>query len=91
MNESGFGTIDIQAVTQTITFPCVLDFVRFQLLATPMTTLLDGKAEPERERIISMVASKTTTLSAPKMLEAGKFTFTQEAYVAVARRSRDVG
>ena len=50
-----------------------------------MTVLLNGKAEPEREAVISSVASKTAVLSTPAMLDGGKFTFPQEAYVAVAR------
>jgi hypothetical protein len=37
-----------------------------------------------------MVASKTGTLSTPAMLAGGKFTFLQEAYVAVAH-PLDVG
>jgi hypothetical protein len=49
-----------------------------------MTTLLDGKAESEREAIVSLVASKTESLSTPKMIEGGKFNFQQEAYVALA-------
>ena len=59
-------------------------YVRFQLLATPMTALLKDVIEPERQAIISSVASKTATFSAPSMLDGGKFTFPQEAYVAIA-------
>jgi len=62
-----------------------LDYVRFQLLATPMTVLLNDKTEPERQAVISSVASKTAILSTPAMLDGGKFTFPQEAYVAIAR------
>jgi len=76
---------------QTIVFPSVLDYVRFQLLATPMTILLKDKIEPERQAIISSVASRTAALSTPTMLEGGKFTFPQEAYVCVAWPSDDVG
>jgi ubiquinone/menaquinone biosynthesis C-methylase UbiE len=87
LRNAGFGAVDVQTVTQSIVFPSVIDYVRFQLLATPMTSLLAGKAEPERYAIISSVASKTATLSVPAMVEAGKFTFPQEAYVAIARSS----
>ena len=88
MKDAGFGAVDVQTVTQTIAFPSVLDYVRFQLLATPMTTLLKDKTEPERQSIISSVAHKTTALSTPAMLDGGRFTFPQEAYVAIARSLR---
>lgn len=91
LRDAGFGGVEVHTVVQTIVFPSVLDYVRFQLLATPMTVLLKDKIEPERQAIISSVASKTATLSAPSMLDAGKFTFPQEAYVAVAWPPRDVG
>jgi ubiquinone/menaquinone biosynthesis C-methylase UbiE len=87
LRDAGFGAVEVQTVTKLIVFPSVIDYVRFQLLATPMTVLLADKVEPERHAIISSVSSKTTTLSAPAMLEGGKFTFPQEAYVAIARSS----
>jgi SAM-dependent methyltransferase len=85
---SGFNAVDVQTVEQTIVFPSVLDYVRFQLLATPMTVLLKDRTELEREAIISSIASKTMTFSRPAMLEGGRFTFPQQAYVAIAQRSR---
>ncbi len=84
LKDAGFGTVDIQTVVQTIAFPSVLDYVRFQLLATPMTTLLRDRSQSERQDIISSVASRTTALSTPAMLDDGRFIFTQEAYVAAA-------
>jgi ubiquinone/menaquinone biosynthesis C-methylase UbiE len=85
LHDAGFGTVDVQTVVQRIAFPSVLDYVRVQLLATPMTVLLKDKIEPDRQAIITSIASKTATFSMPSMLESGKFTFPQEAYVAVAR------
>jgi ubiquinone/menaquinone biosynthesis C-methylase UbiE len=90
LRDAGFDTVDVQTVVQTIVFPSVLDYVRFQLLATPMTVLLKDKIEPERHAIISSIASRATTLSIASMLDGGKFTFPQEAYVAIAWPSRDV-
>jgi len=87
LRDAGFGAIDVQTVTKSIVFPSVADYVRFQLLATPMTALLADKAEPERHAIISSVSSKTAALSTPAMRDSGKFTFPQEAYVAIARSS----
>jgi ubiquinone/menaquinone biosynthesis C-methylase UbiE len=89
--DAEFGSVEVQTVVQTIVFPSVLDYVRFQLLATPMTVLLKDKADPERQTVISAVASRTATLSTHSMLDDGKFTFPQEAYVAVAWPSRDAG
>ena len=63
----------------------MLDYVRFQLLATPMTVLLRDQTEPERAAIISSIAARTIALSTPAMLEGGRFTFPQEAYVAIAQ------
>ena len=84
LEDAGFGAIDVQRVVQTIAFPSVLDYVRFQLLATPMTVLLRDRTEHERQTTIASVASKVTALSTPTLLEDGRFTFPQEAYVAVA-------
>ncbi len=84
----GFNAVDVQTVEQTIVFPSLIDYVRFQLLATPITVLLKNRTEPEREAIISLIASRTMTLSGPAMLEGGRFTFPQEAYVAIAQSSR---
>jgi ubiquinone/menaquinone biosynthesis C-methylase UbiE len=81
---AGFSAVDVQTVVQTISFPSVLDYVSFQLLATPMTVLLAYRTEPERREIIASVASRAATLCTPAMLDGGGFTFGQEAYVAVA-------
>jgi SAM-dependent methyltransferase len=85
LKDAGFGVVELQTVVQTITFPSVLDYLRFQLLATPMTALLSDKTEPERQEVISLVASKTIALSTTEMLEGGRFAFSQEAFVAIAR------
>lgn len=55
-----------------------------------MTLLLKDKIEHERQAVISAVASKAATLSAPSIIDDGKFTFPQEAYVAVASPSRNL-
>ena len=88
LTDADFCAVDVQTVEQAIVFPSVLDYVRFQLLATPMTTLLKDKGETERQTIIESVASRTASFSTPAMLERGKFSFPQEAYVATARNAR---
>jgi ubiquinone/menaquinone biosynthesis C-methylase UbiE len=86
LKRAGFNGVDVQTVVQRIFFPSVLDYVRFQLLATPMTGLLKDRSESERQTIIGSVASKTASFSAAPLLEGGGFSFPQEAYVATARR-----
>jgi SAM-dependent methyltransferase len=91
LRDAGFGLVDVQIVLRTIQFPSVLDYVRFQLLATPMTVLLNDRADLERQSIIESVAAKAAAFSTVSMLDGGRFTFPQEAYVAVARPSAHVG
>jgi ubiquinone/menaquinone biosynthesis C-methylase UbiE len=87
LRDAGFGAVEVHTVSQTIVFPSVLEYVRFQLLATPMAILLADRAEHERQVIISSISSKTASHATPTMLDGGKFTFPQEAYVALARKS----
>jgi ubiquinone/menaquinone biosynthesis C-methylase UbiE len=89
LRDAGFGAVVVSTVEQTIAFPSVLDYVRFQLIATPMTTLLKDKTEPQRQVIISSVASTAATLATPSMLDGGKFAFPQETYVAIARPAEE--
>jgi hypothetical protein len=84
LKAAGFAVVEVQTVVQKIAFPSVLDYVQFQLLATPMTVLPKDASEAERQAIIASVASKTAALSTAEMLDGGKFGFPQEAYVAIA-------
>jgi SAM-dependent methyltransferase len=85
--DAGFAAVTVQQVVQAVAFPSVLDYVKFQLLATPMTVLLRERSESERQELITLVASRTTALLTPAMLADGRFTFPQEAYVGIAVRS----
>jgi ubiquinone/menaquinone biosynthesis C-methylase UbiE len=49
MITEGFAHVEVKTVTQNITFPSVLDYVRFQLIATPMAGLLSDRNDLERE------------------------------------------
>lgn len=73
-------------VTQRITFPSVFDYVRFQLIATPMAGLLANRTASEREMAIKDIASSTQLLIGADMLREGRLTFPQEAFVATASR-----
>jgi len=86
--DAGFAEVEVQTVVLEIAFPSVLDYVRFQLLATPMSTLLSDLSETDRQAAIKMIASETASFSNPEMLEGGGFSFGQEAYIGTARATR---
>jgi ubiquinone/menaquinone biosynthesis C-methylase UbiE len=82
--EAGFGAVDVATVEQQITLPSMLDYVRFQLTATPMATLLQDKQADERERLIEMIARDAASRLDASMLADGKLTFPQQAFVLTA-------
>jgi hypothetical protein len=71
----------VVTVAKQITFPSMLDYIRFQLTATPMTALLNEKVEAERERLIGSIAADTASRLDPSMLTGGGLTFPQESFV----------
>ena len=83
----GFVQIEVNTVTQHISFPSVLDYVRFQLTATPIASLLSHRNQMERESTIKEVASITQSLLGPELLRDGRLTSPQEGHVATARRA----
>jgi ubiquinone/menaquinone biosynthesis C-methylase UbiE len=82
---AGFDRVRVETVSQRITFPSVLDYVRFQLIATPMASLLDDRDNAARETAIGDIASETKALLDPALLANGQLSFPQEAHVVVAR------
>jgi hypothetical protein len=72
----------VETVTKQITFPSMLDYVRFQLTATPMAALLKDKDAPDRERLITSIADDAVSRLDPSMLAGGKLTFPQQSFVA---------
>jgi ubiquinone/menaquinone biosynthesis C-methylase UbiE len=83
--EAQFAKAEVQTAVQQIAFPSVLDYVRFQLLATPMAALLSNRDEADRQAAIKTIAQETASFSDPAMLEGGGFSFRQEAYVGTGR------
>jgi ubiquinone/menaquinone biosynthesis C-methylase UbiE len=83
--DAGFAEVEVQTVVQKIVFPSVLDYVRFQLLATPMAALLSDRDEADRQAAIKSIALETASFSDAAILEGGRFSFRQEAYVGTAR------
>jgi hypothetical protein len=47
-----FDQLNLITITKRITFPSVLDYVRFQLIATPMSGLSGDRSSAERETMI---------------------------------------
>jgi ubiquinone/menaquinone biosynthesis C-methylase UbiE len=88
MTGEGLVQVNLNTVTKRITFPSVLDYVRFQLIATPMAGLLGDRGAAERASVIAAIAADTQSLLDPEMLPDGRLSFPQEAYVAMARRAR---
>jgi ubiquinone/menaquinone biosynthesis C-methylase UbiE len=87
LSKEGFEQVDVQTVTQGIVFPSLLDYVRFQLIATPMAGLLVNRSELDREETIEAIAAYAASLLDPKMLQGGRLSFPQVALVATARKS----
>jgi hypothetical protein len=89
LDAAGFHEARISTVTKQITFPSVLDYVRFQLIAPPMAALLGERSEAERDAAVQTVAPETKRLLGPamtSMLHGHRLTFTfpQEAHIAIA-------
>ncbi|WP_407155249.1 hypothetical protein [Bradyrhizobium sp. STM 3557] len=84
MRQAGFGIVNVETVAKQITFPSTLDYVRFQLTATPMAALLNDKDALERERLIDSIAKDTASRLDDSMVVGGTLTFPQEAFVVAA-------
>ncbi|SHK03959.1 hypothetical protein SAMN05444159_2250 [Bradyrhizobium lablabi] len=86
MTAEGFEQLRVNTITQQITFPSALDYVRFQLIATPMASLLGDRTDSERETAIRDIAIEAEALLDKDMLRDGRLSFPQQAYVASAVR-----
>jgi len=82
--QAGFDVVNVNTVAKQITFPSMLDYVRFQLTATPMAALLKERVAADRERLILSIADEGASRLDPSMLAGGKLTFPQESFVVSA-------
>jgi ubiquinone/menaquinone biosynthesis C-methylase UbiE len=82
--QAGFDIVDVTAVTKQIKFPSMLDYVRFQLTATPMAGLLKNKEALERERLIASISDDAASRLEDSMLAGGTLIFPQQSFVAIA-------
>ena len=81
VRRAGFEVVDVATVRKRISFPSMLDYVRFQLAATPMAALLKDKDTQERERLIVSIADDAASRVGSFMQPGGKLTFPQESFV----------
>jgi ubiquinone/menaquinone biosynthesis C-methylase UbiE len=88
LSAAGFEQVNVCTVAKTITFPSALDYVRFQLVATPMAALLKDRGADERESTIRSVADRIRSNLDPNFLRDGRLSFPQETLVATAHQSR---
>jgi SAM-dependent methyltransferase len=83
--KQGFEDVIVSTVTTTISLPSIEDYVRFQLVATPMAGLLSKLELNARDQAIEAVALRTKAFLDPALTRDGQFNFPQEAYVVSAR------
>jgi hypothetical protein len=63
----------------------MLDYVRFQLTATPMAALLKEKDAAEGDRVIRSISADAASRLDPSMMD-GRLTFPQESFVMTASK-----
>lgn len=84
--EAGFRQIKIVTETRTIRFASVSDYVRIQLTATPLASLLQHQpGRPARRLAEALIADVAAALQ-PHQSAGGGLAFPQQAHVLVADR-----
>jgi ubiquinone/menaquinone biosynthesis C-methylase UbiE len=86
ISAAGFQQAKVETVTKQISFPSMLDYVRFQLIATPMAGLLKDRSAADRDEHITKIAADAEAYCDRSMLRDGHLTFPQESQVATAIR-----
>jgi ubiquinone/menaquinone biosynthesis C-methylase UbiE len=85
LQEAGFRDVVVESATRTVRFPSAAAYVRIQLAATPLATLVERHDASERDRLIDAVSEDVAGALATYAGEAG-FAFPQEVHTALARR-----
>lgn len=85
MTGAGFRDVEVTMVTQIIRFPSAGEYVRLQLSATPLSSLLDGMGTEPRLATLEKI---TNDLIASQQLasEKAELRYPQEAYVLLANK-----
>jgi SAM-dependent methyltransferase len=82
---AGFHNVAISTVTKTIHFPSAEEYVRVQLAATPLATLLSQYDAVNRSRLVDGIIGDVTAALAPFAEEEG-LAYPQEAHTVLAGR-----
>lgn len=82
---AGFRNVAIETVTQTIRFPSAREYVRVQLSATPMSSLMDGMDDTRQREMLAAITSDLVT-SLHIGSDTTELTYPQEAYVLLASK-----
>jgi hypothetical protein len=80
---AGFAEVHLEAVSQTIRFASVNEWVEIQFAATPLSALLADRDPTERERVIGPVRADVGQALAT-FTGDGAFAFPQEVHVVFA-------
>jgi ubiquinone/menaquinone biosynthesis C-methylase UbiE len=80
---AGFVEIHLEAVSQTIRFASLNDWVEVQFAATPLSALLADRDLAERERVVGLVRTDVGEALAA-FTGDGAFAFPQEVHVVLA-------
>jgi ubiquinone/menaquinone biosynthesis C-methylase UbiE len=83
-DSAGFADVQLEAVTQTIRFASVDEWVEIQFAATPLAALVADLHPTQRGRIIGLVSADVAEALA-SFVSDDAFAFPQEALVAVAK------
>jgi ubiquinone/menaquinone biosynthesis C-methylase UbiE len=83
VSRAGFRNVEIATVTQTIRFPCAAAYVRAQLLATPLSALLEGMDNRRQQETLAAITNDLIA-SLHVGSETAELTYPQEAYVLLA-------
>jgi len=83
--DAGFTRIKIVTETRTVRFASACDYVRIQLTATPLASLLPDQPGRPGQRLVEVLSADVAAALRPHQT-AGGLAFPQEAHVLVAER-----
>jgi hypothetical protein len=81
---AGFHDVVVHSVVKNITYPSAADFVRVQLSATPLASVMTGYGKEQRDRLVDALVKDVSAALHPFTVN-GSLVFPQEAHVALAR------
>jgi ubiquinone/menaquinone biosynthesis C-methylase UbiE len=82
---AGLQEVVLTTTTKSVHFPSVSHYVRAQMTATPLATLLQGYESARRNRILTALTEDVAAALAGYAAESG-LTFPQEVHIVLARR-----